>query len=144
MVSPDILRSVAGGVLVGCAAGAILLLHGRVAGISGMIATAILNLSTERAWMATFLAGLAAGGALLAWLDPAVIPQGDLSPSLPLLVSAGFLVGFGARLGGGCTSGHGLCGLGLISIRSVVASGLFVLGGAVSVWLSRLWLGVGQ
>lgn len=144
MISNEILRSLAGGLLVGCAAGIVLLLHGRVAGISGMLATAILGRSSERGWMATFLGGLVAGGALLAWLDPAVIPQGSVTSSLPLFLAAGFLVGFGARLGGGCTSGHGLCGLGLLSIRSVIAASLFVLAGAASVWASRLWMGGGQ
>lgn len=143
MIPHDIFQSLIAGVLVGCAAGAVLLLHGRVAGISGMLATSILGGSSERSWMITFLVGLVTGGALLAWLDPAAIPQGAVTSSLPLFLAAGFLVGFGARVGGGCTSGHGLCGLGLLSLRSAIAAGLFVLAGALSVWASRVWLGGG-
>ncbi len=131
---------VLGGLLVGFAAGMVLLANGRVAGVSGMVSSVVRPQSADASWQALFLVGLAAGGMLLAWLDPGALPAGPIAP-LQLTLAAGLLVGFGARLGGGCTSGHALCGIGRLSRRSVVAATCFIVAGAAAVWISRHLLG---
>jgi hypothetical protein len=100
-----------GGLLVGFAAGMVLLANGRASGVSGMVASVARPRSADAAWQALFLAGLVAGGTLLAWLDPAALPAGESAP-LQLMIGAGLLVGFGARLAGNFTSGHAQCGIG--------------------------------
>lgn len=137
MTGEEVLRAIAGGVLLGAAAGAVLLLNGRIAGVSGMLSSLVRREGGEHLWQPAFLAGLVAGGALLAWADPAAIPRAHaLSPWL--LALAGALVGFGARTAGGCTSGHGLCGVSRLAPRSVAATALFVLAGAAAVALGRV------
>jgi uncharacterized protein len=137
MTGEELLRAIAGGVLLGAAAGAILLLNGRIAGVSGMLSSAMKREGGEHLWQPAFLAGLVAGGALLAWADPGAIPRVHaLSPWM--LVLAGALVGFGARTAGGCTSGHGLCGVSRLSVRSVAATALFVAAGAAAVAFARV------
>ena len=96
-----------GGLLIGVAAGMVLLANGRVAGVSGMVSSSLRPRSADAAWQAIFLLGLAAGGALLTWLDPAALPIGAVVPT-ELMVGAGLLVGFGARLAGGSTSSRAL------------------------------------
>ena len=100
-----------GGLLIGVAAGMVLLANGRVAGVSGMVSSVVRLRSADAAWQALFLVGLVAGGMGLAWLDPTALPAGESAP-LQLMIGAGLLVGFGARLAGGRTSGHALCGVG--------------------------------
>jgi uncharacterized membrane protein YedE/YeeE len=124
-----------GGLLVGVAAGMALLANGRVAGVSGMISNAVGPRSADAVWQALFLVGLVAGGMGLAWLDPAALPVGESAP-LQLMIGAGLLVGFGARMVDCRTSGHALCGVGRISRRSVAAMGCFIIGGAVAGWAS--------
>lgn len=92
-----------GGLLVGIVAGAALLPNGRVAGLGGTVSGPARPRSWDAAWRALFLAGLVAGGTLLTWLDPAALPISQTAP-LQLAVGAGLLVGFGARLGAGCTT----------------------------------------
>ena len=114
-----------GGALIGIAAALLLLLSGKTAGVSGILEGVVLREKGEMAWKAAFLAGLLAGGALLAWLRPqsfSILPH----PSLAVALAGGLLVGFGTRLGGGCTSGHGVCGLGRLSKRSLVAVVVFM------------------
>jgi uncharacterized membrane protein YedE/YeeE len=130
---PSLLRAALGGVMIGGAA-ALLLFIGRIAGVSGVLGTA---LSTERqepgerGWRFSFLGGLLLTGALFAWLVP-----GALAPALPRsplwIAASGLLVGFGTRLGNGCTSGHGVCGIGRFSPRSMVATATFILAGMVA------------
>jgi uncharacterized membrane protein YedE/YeeE len=129
-----------GGLLVGSAAGMVLLANGRVAGVRGMVSSVVRPQSADASWQALFLVGLVAGGLLLGWLDPGALTAGQIAP-LELMLAAGLLVGFGARLGGGCTSGHALCGVGRLSPRSVVAVGCFIVAGAVADWISRHLLG---
>lgn len=129
-----------GGLLVGFTAGMILLANGRVAGVSGMVSSVVRPRSADAGWQALFLVGLVAGGMFLTWLDPAALPVGDVAP-LQLTLGAGLLVGFGARLAGGCTSGHALCAVGRLSRRSAVAVGCFIVAGAVAVWITRHFLG---
>lgn len=130
-------EGLAGGVLIGLAAAMMLLGAGRIAGVSGIAARATGigsgDLSLTSAW--GFLAGLL-GGAALAALALGRAPAEF--QSWPVLVVAGLLVGFGTRLGGGCTSGHGVCGASRLSQRSLVATASFLAAGVVTVALARL------
>lgn len=126
-----------GGVAIGIAASLLLLTNGRIAGISGIVAGAFLPTSEGRPWRLSFLAGLlVAGLAALLW-RPELLPA--RTGSLPAVAVAGLLVGAGTRLGSGCTSGHGVCGLARLSARSLAATATFIATGAVTVFL----LGVG-
>lgn len=108
-------------------------LAGRITGISGIVGGVVRPRTGEVAWRATFLAGLLVGGLVLRFAMPTSF---DETPaSLPVLVVAGVLVGFGTRLGNGCTSGHGVCGLGRRSPRSLVATLTFMLTGALSAFV---------
>lgn len=112
--------AVLGGVLIGLSATLLLWLNGRVAGISGILNGAMSPRRGEVAWRAAFLLGLvAAGGLYMALVPGAPQPRSDFSRAG--LVVAGLLVGFGTRMGNGCTSGHGVCGIGRFSTRSLVA-----------------------
>lgn len=131
-----ILPALAGGALIGLAAAALLVLNGRIAGVSGIVAGLLGPRAGDTAWRALFVAGLVAGGALL----PALAAEpfrglGDAAPAR--LVAAGLLVGFGARLGSGCTSGHGVCGIGRMAPRSLAATATFMVTGAVTVFVVR-------
>jgi uncharacterized membrane protein YedE/YeeE len=127
--------SLAGGVLIGLAAALLILLNGRIAGISGIVGGLLRPVPGERAWRIAFLAGLA--GAPLAWLAFAPLPAATVDAGTPLLVAAGLLVGVGTRYGSGCTSGHGVCGVSRLSPRSLAATGLFMLAGFATVYLMR-------
>jgi uncharacterized membrane protein YedE/YeeE len=130
--------ALAGGVLIGLAASVLLIGYGRISGISGIAGHLLLGKPGDRAWRAAFLAGLLLAGAVAARLAPAAL---QASPrSLASVAAAGLLVGIGTRLGSGCTSGHGVCGLSRLSPRSLVATLTFILSGAVTVTLLR-WLG---
>jgi hypothetical protein len=132
------LPALLGGLLIGAAASLLWLGSGKVAGISGILGGA-LGRPEQRGWRLVFLAGLLAGGVVLLLVRPAA-----LSPAtapLPLLAAGGLLVGFGARLGGGCTSGHGVCGLSRLSRRSLIATLTFFASAALVVWLLRLGRG---
>ena len=134
------LQGLIGGLLIGLAGAVMLLGLGRIAGVSGIAARASGlggDMPLETAW--TFLAGLPIGALLIArttdW-HPASFA------STPLLVAAGLLVGFGTRLGSGCTSGHGVCGLSRLSQRSLVATATFIGTGVATVYLlSRIGAG---
>lgn len=128
---------IAGGLLIGLAAALFLLLNGRIAGVSGMAAIATRIASEGAPWRqaAAFVLGLPLGAGIVAVLihKPAVI----VTSSVPLLVVAGILVGYGTRLGNGCTSGHGVCGIARLSPRSIVATGIFMVSAVVTVFVSR-------
>ena len=121
------LSSLVGGALIGLAASMLLLIQGRVAGISGIFAGILAPRSGEFGWRASFIGGLVAGGVALMMVAPSTVAA---SPrSLPIVALAGLLVGFGTRLGSGCTSGHGVCGLTRLSPRSAVAVCTFMATG---------------
>ena len=130
---PGGVNGLLGGVLVGLAATLLLWTHGRIAGISS-IAGALLQAGAERGWRAHFLAGLVAAGLGYQYVIGPVYEPSLARPVL-IVVAAGLLVGFGSRLGHGCTSGHGVCGLARGSGRSLVATVTFMLTGVVTVWL---------
>jgi uncharacterized protein len=127
------LQSFVGGVLIGLSATGLLLLNGRIAGISGILGGLLAPLeSGDRGWRIGFLAGLLAGGAALAARAPELFAI-TIERSPIAVVAAGLLVGFGTRLGGGCTSGHGVCGISRGSQRSITATLTFmVVAGVVT------------
>lgn len=132
----EFLAPTAGGLLIGLAAGGLYLARGRMAGISGILGESLRLESADAGWRWSFLAGLLAGGVALRVLVPGALPQA-IAASLPLLLAAGFLVGYGARLGGGCTSGHGVCGLAHGSARSLVATLSFMSVAVLTVYVAR-------
>jgi len=113
-----------GGVLIGLATAAMLVLHGRVAGVSGIVGELVERSDGQNRWRFAFVAGLVVGGLLLQRLLPASL--GVPVSSGALLVVAGLLVGFGTRMSGGCTSGHGVCGNARLAPRSIVATLTFM------------------
>jgi uncharacterized membrane protein YedE/YeeE len=133
--APDMLRALIGGVCVGTASGLVVLLLGRVSGITGIVADAWPTPRRDWAWRAAFLVGLVAAGVAGSFADPAAIA--GPTASWPLTITAGLLVGFGARHGGGCTSGHGVCGVGRLSRRSIVGCGVFVVVAMLVVFVVR-------
>jgi uncharacterized membrane protein YedE/YeeE len=128
------IASVLGGLLIGLGASAMLLLNGRIAGISGILAGVIKPVRGDTLWRGGFLGGLFAGGLLLRVVLPQAFDFGIVRP-LPMLIVAGLLVGFGTRLGSGCTSGHGVCGISRLSPRSLLATITFIATGALVVLL---------
>lgn len=134
-MSSSWLLSLFGGTLIGVAASLLLVFARQTAGISGIFAGAI-NPETSNAdrwWRVMFLAGLVLGGIVLMFVRPTVF--GSSVRSMPLLLVAGALVGLGTRLSGGCTSGHGVCGLSQLSGRSLVATVTFIAAGVGTVLL---------
>jgi uncharacterized membrane protein YedE/YeeE len=128
------LSALVGGILIGLSASAMLLLEGKIAGISGICAGVINPAKGDTAWRLTFIAGLLAGGMLLRLLLPSAFDFGIIRP-YGVLIAAGLLVGFGTRLGNGCTSGHGVCGISRLSARSMAATMTFIASGALVVYL---------
>lgn len=135
MDTTSIINALIGGCLIGIAAGAFLILNGRIAGISGVLGGLLTPRRGDAGWRAAFIAGLVAGGVGLALLYPGAFPD-SIGSSTAKLVAAGLFVGFGTRLGGGCTSGHGVCGMARLSPRSLVATATFITTGAITVVLA--------
>ncbi len=133
------IASTLGGVLIGLSATAMLLANGRIAGISGVVGGLLRPIPGDVSWRGAFLGGLLAGAVLLQLVVPDVVA--GPSRSLVAVGAAGILVGFGVRLGNGCTSGHGVCGLSRFSTRSAVSVVTFMSTGAVSAYLARTLLG---
>lgn len=119
-----------GGILIALSSAGVLYLHGRVCGISGMASDLILW-NENRKWSSFFLIGLVFGGFLLNFIYPKALLIDVRVPYLGVVLG-GFLVGFGARLGGGCTSGHGICGIGLLNKTSIVATIIFLSTGILT------------
>ncbi len=132
----------AGGLLIGLSAMLYLLANGRIAGISGIAGQALAMTPapvSARMESAAFLVGLVGAPVALALLTRA--PEIGVTTNVPILIAAGLLVGFGTRLGSGCTSGHGVCGMSRFSVRSIVATLSFMAVAALTVFLSNLILG---
>lgn len=132
----DPVSALVGGVMIGLAATLLLAGSGRVAGISGILGGALERPRGDTAWRWLFLGGLLAGAALHQWLEPAAVEPRSGFPAWALIVAGG-LVGVGTRVGNGCTSGHGVCGLARLSPRSAVATVVFVAVAMAVVWLVR-------
>ena len=125
-----------GGMIIGLAALLLLWLAGRIAGVSGLLSGLMTPTHGEWLWRGCFILGLLIGGEIGFSLLGEAKP--DLTPVSPwLLLLAGVLVGIGARLGNGCTSGHGICGVGRLSLRSIVATLCFMTTGVISVFVVR-------
>ena len=125
-----------GGALIGLSAVLLMLFNGRIAGITGITAGMIDPVSTDRGWRATILLGLIAAP-LTAMLLGSTVPVPQLPSSMVTVAVAGLLVGFGTRLGSGCTSGHGICGIARLSPRSIAATAIFMVTAVIVVALMR-------
>lgn len=132
------LPALAGGALIGLSVAVLLLLHGRIAGISGLVAGIARDSGERRLTDIAFVIGLVTGPPVFALIAGAW-PQMRIVASLPVLAGAGLLVGFGTRLGSGCTSGHGVAGLARLSPRSIAAVITFLASGIATVALQS-WL----
>lgn len=129
-------QALLGGVLIGLAAASLLIVNGRIAGISGIVGGLLPPRPADTLWRVVFVVGLVAGGVCLRTLAPDPF-HGLAATPWAVLLPAGLLVGFGAGLGNGCTSGHGVCGVARLSPRSIVATVTFMLAGAVTVFVVR-------
>ncbi|MFZ1215102.1 MAG: YeeE/YedE family protein [Pseudolabrys sp.] len=132
----DPISALIGGVLIGLASALLMLLNGRIAGISGILGGALTMSAGDKIWRLSFIAGLIAAP-IIVGARGHPLPEPQMPTSWLLIVAAGFLVGFGARYGGGCTSGHGVCGIARLSARSIVATGVFMLSAIVVVAVMR-------
>jgi uncharacterized membrane protein YedE/YeeE len=132
-----------GGMLIGLAASLLLLTHGKVAGISGLYGGIFRRGTSDRSLRFWFIAGLLLAGTAVRFVYPAAFVS-SWSATLPMVLVAGLIVGFGTQLGNGCTSGHGVCGISRVSIRSLIATGTFMLTGFVTVFVVRHLLGGGR
>ena len=133
------LPALLGGALIGLASVLLMVLTGRIAGISG-ISAGLLTIGGDKGWRLAFIAGLIAAP-LLGALVGHPMPPPDMPGSWTIVIVAGLLVGFGVRLAGGCTSGHGICGIARFSPRSVVATVVFVFTAMVVVAIVRHGVG---
>jgi len=136
MTDFEVLMPLTGGILIGISASMMLLFSGRIAGVSGIFGGMLFQQGKERAWRLSFITGLIVGGILLYTIN-AEFFENSSGRSLLAVNIAGFLVGIGTRIGGGCTSGHGVCGIGRLSVRSIVATVTFVFAGMVAVVLIK-------
>lgn len=141
----NIINALAGGIFIGVAASLLLLFLGRITGISGIVFNLVKPitgqrfLNTERLWRFAFIIGLPIGALLASYLLDMPIPNPP-EGSVGLIIISGFLVGFGTRMGNGCTSGHGVCGISLFSTRSIIATITFIVAGIITVAISN-WVG---
>ena len=134
------LSAAIGGALIGLAAVMLMLLAGRVAGIAGITAGILGIGSIDRAWRIAFIAGLILAP-IAAMLAGYAVPIPQMPASWVVIVASGLLVGFGTRLGSGCTSGHGICGFSRLSKRSIAATAIFIGTAVVTVALMRHVIG---
>lgn len=140
MATFDPLSALLGGALIGLAAVLLMASTGRIAGVSGILGGALTAPAGDWAWRLAFIVGLIAAP-MLAGLFGHRLPEVQMPTSWPLIVVAGLLVGFGARMGGGCTSGHGVCGISRLSSRSIVATVVFMATAALTVAVVRHGIG---
>lgn len=138
MMTNDFLMASAGGALIGLSAVLLLALNGRIAGISGIVNGVFTRSLAEALWRVAFIAGILGGGLLFQSISQeSLILRTDYP--LWMTISGGLLVGFGTRMGSGCTSGHGICGISRLSPRSIVATAVFVaVGMAVATAFSQV------
>jgi hypothetical protein len=135
-----LLTGLFGGALIGLAAAVMMLLNGRLAGVSGIVGGLLSSDPADRGWRLAFVAGLIAAP-LLAALAGAPLPKPAMTSNLALIAAGGLLVGFGSRMGNGCTSGHGVCGFARLSLRSIAATVIFMGTAFITVAIVRHGLG---
>ena len=128
-------QALVGGLLIGTAATLTLWTSGRIAGISGILAGSLFQKGQEALWRGLFLCGLLLGGATYSLFNGGLEIETEATPLMTIL--AGLLVGFGTRMGNGCTSGHGVCGIARFSRRSLVATITFMMVAMLTVWVIR-------
>jgi uncharacterized membrane protein YedE/YeeE len=131
-----LLNGLFGGALIGLAVAALMMFTGRVAGVSGIVGGLLTSGPSDRAWRIAFVAGLIAAP-LVAALAGAPLPRPAIASNLALVAAAGLLVGFGTRMGNGCTSGHGVCGFARLSARSIMATVIFMGAAVITVAIVR-------
>src|SRR5262245_8264736 len=136
MTAFDPISALIGGGSIGLASALLMLLNGRIAGISGILGGALPMSAEDKIWRLSFIAGLIAAPIVIGLLGHP-LPEPRMPTSWLLVVIAGVLVGFGARCGGGCTSGHGVCGIARLSARSIVATDIFIFSAIVVVAVMR-------
>jgi uncharacterized protein len=130
--------SLTGGIVLGIATAMFILVNGRVLGISGIVGGALRAVPGDIVWRVSFLLGMLVAPAVLSLVLPAgVIDAPRIDASYPVVILAGLLVGVGTRMGSGCTSGHGICGLSRLSPRSLVATAIFMASGFATVYVVR-------
>ena len=127
--------SLAGGALIGLAAALLVLFNGRIAGISGVLGGLLKPVAGDVSWLVAFIVGLVAAPLVYGLFT--AVPSVQIDAGLGTLVAAGLLVGVGTRYGAGCTSGHGVCGLSRLSLRSLVATASFMAAGFATVFFVR-------
>jgi uncharacterized membrane protein YedE/YeeE len=132
--------ALAGGALIGISAALFILMNGRIAGITGIIGGLFRPVMHDVGWRIAFTIGLII--APIVWLLFAQLPEINIEANEGLLIVAGLIVGFGARYGSGCTSGHGVCGISRLSPRSIVATLAFMGSGFLTVFVMRHLLGM--
>ena len=136
----DPLSALLGGVLIGVASVLLMMLNGRIAGISGILGGLLSGGVSDKAWRIAFVAGLIAAPLIFAAMGQS-LTMPDMPASWLVVAVGGLLVGFGTRLGSGCTSGHGVCGIARLSPRSVVATAIFMAAAVATVAIVRHVLG---
>ena len=135
----EYVAALVGGSLIGISASFLLLFHGRVMGVSGILGGLFDSSSKEKLWRVWFILGTIAGGVVASHAFPSNFPSSDKADGIEYfaLIAAGLLVGFGTQLGNGCTSGHGVCGISRLSLRSITATFIFILSGILALALSK-------
>jgi uncharacterized membrane protein YedE/YeeE len=136
MAAFDPVSALLGGGLIGLASVLLMLLNGRVAGISGIVGGALAISAGDKVWRLAFIAGLIVAPIVIG-LFGHPLPEPQMPASWLLIVAAGILIGFGARYGGGCTSGHGVCGIARLSARSIAATAIFMINAIIVVAIIR-------
>jgi uncharacterized protein len=136
VASFDPISALLGGALIGLASVLLMLLTGRIAGVSGILAGVVTRGGNDRGWRLAFIAGLIAAPLISGFVGYS-LPMPQMPDSWVLIAIAGLLVGFGSRLGSGCTSGHGVCGIARFSPRSLAATVIFMLAAMVVVAIVR-------
>lgn len=134
------LHSLSGGALIGLAVTVMLFFNGRITGVSGIVASSLARPTRDSLWRLLFIAGLIAGGFLIQVIRPDFFFNSSGRSSVAVIF-AGLLVGYGTVMGSGCTSGHGICGVSRLSLRSVIATLTFMLFGFLTVFAIRIFAG---
>lgn len=140
MAEFEVLKPLLGGMLIGLSSAILMLVKGRIAGISGIFEGLLRPIPGEIRWRLLFIGGLCLGGIIMFQILPERFNL-ESERSLIMIGSAGLLVGIGVHIGCGCTSGHGVCGISRVSMRSIVAVPTFMFSGAIVVWLLRQYGG---
>lgn len=133
-MNEELIKAFAGGLMIGAAALVMLLCNGRILGVSGIVGGLLKKSEESKEWRILFLLGILVGGITILILQPSAF-RFTISRSPWAFIVAGLLVGYGTSVGGGCTSGHGVCGIGRFSIRSLAATLVFMATGAITVFV---------